>query len=76
MVIPCGSMHILWPNGGIPKLKNKYFSVIALLLHVLAIFTATLATLKIYMVSLAIIIVFVAVTTHQLVIQEVTEIEE
>jgi glycosylphosphatidylinositol deacylase len=66
-VILCGSMAVLWQNQGKPRVEKKYFSVLAIILQVMAVFIGTFGMVTLYRVSFAISAVFVIVTTHQLI---------
>ena len=75
-VILCGSMAVLWHNQGKPRVEKKYFSVLAIILQVLAVFIGTFGMLTLYRVSFAISAVFVIVTTHQLISPDREQEEE
>jgi len=60
------SLASLWQNDGKPRVEKKYFSVMAIILNMIAIFIISFSFVSLYRLSYAISGVFVIVGCHQL----------
>ena len=63
VMAPC--LALLWQNEGKPRVERKYFSILAVVLHGLALAIATFAMVSLYRLPYIISAAFLAVALHQ-----------
>ena len=64
IMAPC--LAVLWQNEARPRVERKYFSVVAILLHGLALAIATFAMVSLYRIPFIITACFLVISLHQL----------
>merc|ERR1711874_646190 len=64
IMAPC--LAVLWQNEARPRVERKYFSVVAIILHGLALTIATFAMVSLYRIPFIITACFLVISLHQL----------
>ena len=64
IMAPC--LAVLWQNEARPRVERKYFSVVAIILHGLALAIATFAMVSLYRIPFIITACFLVIALHQL----------